>query len=159
MRSAPPVLVPVGRFVWGHALTLALAFIVALPLGYVWYSAGASLTQGSLWLLLWGLGGLVSWWLGLREVLPSGTLAWDGEGWHHASPALSGKVHAPLPIPVTVHVLWDAGALMLVGVHVQGKSCAHDGRWNGQRFAFLRATDMPGQWHALRCAVYANDIF
>ena len=158
MRSAPPVLVPVGRFVWGHALTLLLALGVALSLGLAWFSAGASAGQGRLWLLLWGVGGFVSWWLGGREVLPQGTLLWDGASWHYESQAVSGKVRASTPVPVTVRVLWDAGAFMLVGVRAQQQSFAGDGRWHGQRFAFLRAADMSGQWHAWRCAVYADDI-
>ena len=39
MRSAPPVLVPVGRFLWGARIHWALALSSALVLGTVSFAA------------------------------------------------------------------------------------------------------------------------
>lgn len=155
MRSAPPVLVSVGRFAWGHALTAVLAAVLAASLGWVWLDSGASVAQGLAWGLLWGLAASIAGWVALREALPCGELAWDGESWQYSPDASAG---AGVAVPVDVRVLWDAGPAMLVAVRSQACGVLGPNHWRGQRFAWLRAAQMPGQWHAWRCAVYAEDI-
>lgn len=157
MHSAPPVLVPVGRFVWGHACAWGMAVLVALFLGATWFTSSASTGQGLVWLALWLLAGLLCWWLALRETLPAGSLAWDGEAWTYLA---NGESQSDPSEPVLVQVLWDAGSAMLVGVRTQAAAGSTEGK--GQRFAWLRAAHMPApapsHWHAWRCAVYAHDI-
>ena len=155
MRSAPPVLVSVGRFAWGHALTAALATVVAMSLGWVWMVSQASAAQGVAWALLWGLIAAGSGWCALHETLPAGDLVWDGETWHYSPDGRSG---ADLTVPVGVRVLWDAGPAMLVAVGCQASGVLGPSHWRGQRFAWFAAAQMPGKWHAWRCAVYAEDI-
>ncbi len=157
MRSAPPVLVPVGRFVWGHALTLCMAALVALALALTCLASGVIPEQGLMWTALWVLAAFLSWRLAQHEALPAGALAWDGEGWtHHAS---LGVPAGPAE-PVHVRVLWDAGSAMLVAV--RSREGAGSTLGQRQRYAWLRAAQMPGpassHWHAWRCAVYAGDI-
>lgn len=156
MHSAPPVLVPVGRFVWGHGVTAALAGLVALAMGWVWQASGASALQGVAGGLLCLLAAALSWHWAKQEALPAGTLSWDGGDWTYAPHETQGTNDA---LAVTVRVLWDAGPAMLVAVRTQaaGGAVQFSG-WRGQRFAWMHATHMAGQWHAWRCAVYADDI-
>ena len=156
MRSAPPVLVPVGRFVLGHGLTIALAGLVVLTMGWSWLASGASALPGVVYVLLLLPAAALSWHWAKQEALPAGTLSWDGEDWTYAPSEALGTDD---PVPVTVRVLWDAGSAMLVSVRTQAADGAVQlSGWRGQRFAWLHAAHMAGQWHAWRCAVYAHDI-
>lgn len=159
MRSAPPVLVPVGRFVLGHGFAVACGLLVGVSLLGMWYVLEAPLTQGAVWLALWLLASGLSWRFTIRDTLPAGTLAWDGESWHYEAQAEGARM-ATAPVPVAVRVVWDAGSAMLVAVRAQ--HAMGEGHWRGPRFAWLRATELsaqrPGRWHAWRCAVYADDI-
>jgi len=156
MRNAPPVIVPVGRFVWGHAFTATLAGVVILATVWVWLTSQASWLQGRWWALLLVLAAAGAWRWAPHEVLPVGTLSWDGESWHYQPQKMMGR---DAMVAVVVRVLWDAGSAMLVAVSTQsGEDAGQGGHWRGQRFAWLQAAHMPGQWHAWRCAVYANDI-
>jgi hypothetical protein len=117
---------------------------------FVWWARGADPWQGVAGLCLGLLVATLSWALGRHEALPPGTLAWDGEGWCY-EPSQGKTLHGP----VSVHVLWDTGAAMLVGIRAAGESA---GLGCVQRFAWLRASQWPERWHAWRCAVYAKDI-
>lgn len=146
MHSAPPVLVPVGRFVWGHRWPVVWA---GLGLGVLGLWAGqAGLDRFGLLLLLGTSVGvlLLMGQIWPRELLPAGELAWDGEGWwFHPR---SGAAQA-----VAVDVHWDAGRALLLRVSARSPGWALD------RYAWLRAGDMPLQWHGLRCAVHAQHTF
>lgn len=156
MRSAPPVLVPVGRFVLGHGLTIALAGLVVLTMGWSCQASEGSALPGVVCVLLLLSAAALSWHWSKQEALPAGTLSWDGEDWTYAP---CQALRTDDSVPVTVHVLWDAGSAMLVSVRTQATGGTVQLRgWRGQRFAWLHAAHMAGQWHAWRCAVYAHDI-
>lgn len=143
MRSAPPVLVPVGRFVWGANLAAALAAGTALvcSLAAAWYGIRAIL-MGGVWVLTAG----TAWWFLRRELLPPGELSWDGQSWWY-------RADGDAAVAVTLALQWDAGQAMLLRL---------DGRGVGglllPRHAWLKASQMPAQWHGLRCAVHVRDI-
>ncbi len=144
MRSAPPVLVPVGRFVWGHRIALVLCVCIALACsGVAWFYNVTRVQQWTM-ALVWLLAAALSWGLARREFLASGSLQWDGEAWWF-------QPQVGVQVPVHVTVGWDAGSAMLLALRVQqpgGRSL---------RYAWLQASQMPAQWHGLRCAVYAGD--
>lgn len=145
MRSAPPVLVPVGRFVWAQRLALIGAVATAALLALAWRASAASSTLAGCAMMLWLAACLLAWRWHQRDWLAPGSLAWDGEGWHF-------QPHDGHPMAVQVRVLWDLGSCMLLGVQ------APQGGWQGSRCAWLHAADMPERWHGWRCAVYGRDI-
>jgi len=144
MRNAPPVLVPVGRFVWGGRIALMLALLTAL----VWLVLARMQAMSAARMALLALACLfaagLSWLAWQREQLPSGELAWDGEDWWYR-PA-DGKSQR-----VRVSLNWDAGPAMLLRVQARPR-----GGWRAQ-YLWLQACRLPLQWHALRCAVYGHD--
>lgn len=112
MRNAPPVLVPVGRFVWGGRIALMLALLTAL----VWLVLARMQAMSAARMALLALACLfaagLSWLAWQREQLPSGELAWDGEDWWYR-PA-DGKSQR-----VRVSLNWDAGRAMLLRVQAR----------------------------------------
>ncbi len=145
MHSAPPVLVPVGRFVWGRRAAVLAVWLAAAVSGLLawWSGLGASelLALLGVWLLVLAL----AWWFAPLEALPAGELSWDGEAWWFSG---SGAV----PERVHLQVGWDAGRAMLLRL-----SARRDG-WQLDRYTWLQASQLPLQWHGLRCALYARDI-
>ena len=145
MRSAPPVLVPVGRFVWGERSVWALA-LLSLCLGLLWLvQQGAGLGAWLLALPVWLGLAVASVWCWRRELLPAGRLSWDGEAWWF-EPAREGAAAQA----VALQLVWDGQSAL--GLHVQALS----GRSALRGFAWLSATDLPGHWHGVRCAVHAT---
>jgi hypothetical protein len=144
MRSAPPVLVPVGRFVWGGRLVLAWAALAALVcLTTVWWldlGFGRTVVMGVVWLLAAGLSCL-AW---RRECPAPGELSWDGEAWWYG-------VHGGDRRQVSVVLGWDAGRAMLLNVRDRQR------HWPWGQYIWLNADRMPQQWHGLRCAVHGRD--
>ena len=81
MHNAPPVVYPVGRFVWGRWFLVSLAGVGALGLHFVQSLRGAaSLPWAWVW-ALWALLVMVSVFLCVKERLPDGFMAWSGEAW------------------------------------------------------------------------------
>ncbi len=144
MHSAPPVLVPVGRFVWGRRAAVLAVWLAAAVSGLLaWWSglaASGLLALLGAWLLVLAL----VWRLAPLEALPAGELSWDGEAWWFRG---SGSV----PERVHLQVGWDAGRAMLLRL-----SARRDG-WQLDRYTWLQASQLPLQWHGLRCAVHASD--
>ena len=144
MRSAPPVHVPVGRFVWGPRISVGLALSTALlcTLAAGWQGGGgkAHLPVAISWLAsaVW------AGWAWSRERLPAGELSWDGEAWCYR---VQGSQQ---PEPVAVELVWDAGQAMLLRLSLQGSEHRDAHVW-------LRARQMPLLWHGLRCAVHDRD--
>ena len=145
MHNAPPVVYPVGRFVWGLRLALCLAGVtLGVLLGWlVW-------TQASAFHAVWAAcvfmaAALCTAWCLPREFLQTGELAWDGETWH-----------APLPQggdgPVHVVLTLDGGHFMLVSL----RTTEQPGCLTGTQHALVRSADMPSRWHGFRCAVYSR---
>jgi hypothetical protein len=125
-------------------MVLALAVLTALACAVIVRTqdmpSDRVLPLGVAWLLAAGLAGL-AW---PRERLPRGELAWDGESWWYSTE--SGATE-----PVCVSLNWDAGRAMLLNV----RSRPAGGIW--ARYFWLQASQLPRQWHALRCAVYGRD--
>lgn len=144
MRSAPPVLVPVGRFVWGERLALAGALFTALACLLVAFLYRLQAAQLSVLLVVWLLAAGLAWVACRHEFLPAGELSWDGEAWWFRPSA--GAQHR-----VVLEVSWDAGRAMLVRLQVDRAE-----GWTG-RHTWLQASHMPLQWHGFRCAVYGGD--
>ena len=143
MHNAPPVVYPVGRFVWGARVGLALAVSAAavLTAWLGWTDAGPAAWGWSLW--GWGGAAAGTLWLLPREFLQQGELVWDGEVWHHAGP--SGE-----DAPIALSLTFDGGRFMLLAI------AAPAGDWRAwPRHALLRQSDMPTHWHGFRCAVYS----
>lgn len=145
MRSAPPVVYPVGRFVWGTRFLLALAVFSAVFLLGLWRETAYSVVLGWTGLVVWALAALLGWRLWGRETLPPGELRWDGAGWTH-------QAQEGVATPVHVAVLWDVGQALLVQVKAVQE---HRG---GPRCAWLAEKQSPALWHACRCAVFGRDI-
>lgn len=146
MHNAPPVVYPVGRFVWGRRwATCALALLSAVAMGASFVLSGATLAglfwQAATWLVIAGLSaGVLS-----REFLGCGALAWDGESWHGLDTAMP-------PGPLQMALTFDGGHFMLVAL----KASPAEGRVRLSRHAFLCRGDMPSRWHGFRCAVYSR---
>ena len=145
MRSAPPVQVPVGRFVWGGYAAVALAALSMGTFVWAWIDSGVSLAKGLTGLLVWVCVAFLSWWQLGRQMLLPGDLAWDGGVWRHAP--CEGTA-----VQVDLAVVWDVQVAMLVRVK------AVHGEWHGPRYAWLRAVNAPALWHSWRCAVFGRDI-
>lgn len=145
MHNAPPVVFPVGRFVWGPRLSTALAVLVsgALASWLVWTDASASICAWALCAWLVALSG-TAWWRA-REFLQQGELAWDGEVWYCDSPSHTDE-------PIHLSLTLDGGYFMLVSLRALGPV----GRVAGVRYACLCRADMPSRWHGFRCAVYSR---
>ena len=148
MHNAPPVVYPVGRFVWGPRMTGFLAALSAVAL-WAWreLSENAGLLQ-CLALMCWGASVFAAMVLAKRECLSEGQLVWDGEAWHWQD----RQQHEH---PVHVHVLLDTGhSLFVVCQGLKGPVDAPLRR----RFAWLHRAAMPLSWHGFRCAVYSRPM-
>ena len=143
MHNAPPVVYPVGRFVGGARVGLALAVSAAAVLiaWLVWTDAPAAAWGWSL--LGWGVAAAGTLWLMPREFLQQGELVWDGEVWHHS---VSIGEDAPIALSLT----FDGGSFMLLAITAPAGA---GGAW--PRHAVLCQSDMPTHWHGFRCAVYS----
>lgn len=145
MRSAPPVQVPVGRFVWGKGVAAALAALSMGTVVWAWTDSGVSLAQCLAALLVWVSVACLSWWQLGRQMLLPGDLAWDGGVWRHSP-------YAGVAVQVDLAVVWDVQVAMLVRVK------AVHGEWQGSRYTWLHAVNAPALWHGWRCAVFGRDI-
>lgn len=141
MRNAPPVVYPVGRFVWADRVWLVLAVLaVSGPVLLMdGYGGWRGWTLGSICLITLVLS------LGWRriEVLRAGQLSWDGQSWYLLD---SGQTR---DIAVQVLLCWDSGTGLLLKVSARHQRVA--------RYVWLNRLDRPQQWHGLRCAVHADD--
>ena len=146
MRNAPPVLVPVGRFVWERHIALVLAAGSGLVLLLSGFSSGVTALQGVACLGLWLMALGLSWRWTDPDRQPAGLLSWDGQAW-------SFETTGAAPVSVQVRVVWDAGSALLLHLrsHRPGRPL-HGHAW-------LAARAVPAQWHGLRCAVFARQTF
>jgi uncharacterized membrane protein YtjA (UPF0391 family) len=143
MHNAPPVVFPVGRFVWGVRWACVLAFLtVSVLAGWLGFTdASAAICAWTLF--VWSCAAVGAVWWAPREFLQQGDLVWDGEVWHGPGQLSEG---APLQLSLTL----DGGFFMLVSLHAQPGALAF------RRHALLRQSDMPSRWHGFRCAVYSR---
>ncbi len=149
MHNAPPVVYPVGRFVWGRVLRLAIGSLSALGL-MVWQTQSA--TSGSAIWAAWGLWLVctgVAWVWTPRQALDEGVLAWDGEHWFWQAAGHTERSAQWVRVSVSV----DMGQGLLLEVQALDER----GGVQGQRLsAWLQADSMPSKWHGFRCAVYSR---
>ena len=143
MRSAPPVLVPVGRFVWGPRVVAGLALLTGLACGLMGWWYGITPVRAAVVAAVWGVCVGLSWLALQRETLPPGELAWDGQLWWYRDSRGVAK-------PVEVSLQWDAGRILLLRLQFRPTDPVG-------RCAWLQASQMPMLWHGLRCAVHAGD--
>jgi hypothetical protein len=146
MHNAPPVVYPVGRFVWGTWLIAGLAILGCAGLAF-WQL----MTDPSLWQTVWAwtlalASGLGAFAYGPQEESPSGSLVWQGEGW-------LWRPQAGAEWPVRVQVLLDGGRFIGLVYAPHDASGVQPGP---ARFAVLHQATMPSFWHGFRCAVYSR---
>lgn len=142
MHNAPPVVFPVGRFVWGRRVVWMLAFCGALGLGFWQLNTDVS---GFIWTwALWGTLLGVALYAPSTDILSDGFLVWTGELWWWRD--AQGR-----EIQVELRVLLDLGsALGLVLRPAQGAQRLPP------QFVWLDSHPIPQMWHGLRCAVYSR---
>lgn len=143
-QNAPPVLVPVGRFGMGQALT----GLAALAVGALWLML--ALVQGApgllaMGLLCWGLllGGTLA--IMRRQAAASGQLQWTGQHWCWRTAAPGENFQA---VDLAVVADWQTGVL-LRWHHVQNSP------WRAT-YGVVQASAMPLLWHGFRCALYCQ---
>ena len=149
MHNAPPVVYPVGRFVFGRLWLAALCVLSAV--GIISWHMQSLATGPKLWAawLLWGLCAVAAWHGVPRQSLTGGHLGWSGESWfwqsdEHADGHLLG---------VAVSVSLDTGQGLLLWVQPLDEQGLARGRL---QCAWLEAGAMPSKWHGFRCAVYSR---
>jgi hypothetical protein len=142
MHNAPPVVFPVGRFVWGRRVVWVLALCGASGLGF-WQTHADVFGFKWAW-AAWGLSVAAALFATTKDILTAGSLVWTGEVWLWRD-AKGGEVETQL------RVLLDVGsALVLVLLPV-------DAPWHlSHRFAWVHGCDAPQMWHGMRCAVYSR---
>lgn len=151
MHNAPPVVYPVGRFVVGRMLLVAVCGLSAVGL-LSWQML--TLTTGPMrwaaW-LFWGGCALSAAVWAPRQSLTGGRLGWSGESWFWQTDADHADQAQAQAVAVSVGVDTGQGLLLWVQpLDVQGRP-------QGQRVsAWVQAAAMPSKWHGFRCAVYSR---
>ena len=148
MHNAPPVVFPVGRFVWGHRIfwLLALAGGVGLLIWQV--GSQAATVQVMLAWCVWCLSLVVAWRCWVHECSDSGHLSWDGESWQWIDATGRAKT-------VAVQVLLDMGHAICLRYEVSTGLSQEASR---PQWAMLQEAAMPSSWHGFRCAVYSRPM-
>jgi hypothetical protein len=141
MHNAPPVVFPVGRFVWGRWVMLALAFLGGI--GLLWHPLFPVLNVHPWALSAWGLLLLAALWATRVDHWQNGTLVWTGELWLWRDP----QEHE---WEVSLQVVLDTGSSMGLAL-----TPLRTGPISMKRFVWLSQGDLPVLWHGFRCAVYS----
>jgi hypothetical protein len=149
MQNAPPVVYPVGRFLFGRIGLVAVCVLSAL--GLLSWQIQSLASSAMIW-AAWGLWSLCALSAALwapKQVLVRGRLGWSGEDWFWQDDAEAfEQTHA-----VAVSVGLDAGQSILLWVQPLNEQGFAQGRL---RSAWLQADAMPSKWHGFRCAVYSR---
>ena len=137
MHSAPAVSYPVGRSRF-HGLLVAMMAAVGAIFLMLWvFRAGALQTRHLAAIMLWSSGVGLAAWHWLRT--PTGSLAWDGQGWLWTSQTESSTV-----VP---EVTLDTQASLLLCLHAQdGKSV----------WAWPQRQTLPQRWVPFRRALFGR---
>ena len=146
MHNAPPVVYPVGRFVWAACLVTGFALAGALGLVYWQTMTLHGWPQICIAWLVWCgsvVGAALRW---HQEWSPQGLLVWSGEGWFLRDEAGAEN-------PVFVRVLLDVQRFMVLAY--AGRESGGLREWRTQ-YAVLHQASMPSFWHGFRCAVYSR---
>jgi len=148
VHSAPPVAVPVGRFVWGARIAAGLALLTLLALGVGLWQLQADALAVAAALLGWVAMAALSA-AGWRwQSAGPGMLRWDGQAWWFQVASSLSAEHA-----VAVQPVCDLGSAMCLRL----RASAQGGPWRTRTvYLWLRAKESPRAWHALRCAVHQD---
>ena len=149
MHNAPPVVYPVGRFVWGRLLFLTVGVLSAV--GLLSWQLQSLTTGPKLWAawMLWAVcAGFAAWWAP-RQTLTDGRLGWSGEAWFWQADADSAEQAQAVAVSVGV----DTGQGLLLWLQPLNEEGHAQGRL---LCAWLQANAMPSKWHGIRCAVYSR---
>jgi hypothetical protein len=142
MHNAPPVVFPVGRFVWSPWVVALLMACSAW--GLLWGLAHADIALQKWAWLGWGALVLLAIWVSTRDHWAHGFLVWTGDTWWWRD-AQGRETETPLQVVVDMGF---ALGLALKPVGVRG--CPRS------RFVWLQRRHSPQLWHGFRCAVYAR---
>ena len=149
MHNAPPVVYPVGLFVWGRLLFVAVCVFSAVGLfSWQWQTLT---TEPELWAawLLWVVCALSAALWAPRQTLTGGRLGWSGEAWFWQAHADSVEQSQAVAVSVGL----DTGQGLLLWLQPLNE----EGRAQGRLLcAWLQARAMPSKWHGFRCAVYSR---
>ncbi len=151
MHNAPPVVYPVGRFVWGRWLFAAFCVLSAAGL-IAWHKLSLA-TGPKLWAagFVWAVCVLSAALWAPRQTLTGGRLGWSGESWFWQANADAGD-HVQ-SVSVSVGLDSEAGILLWV------QPLDEQGQAQGRLLcAWLQAGAMPPKWHGFRCAVYSRPM-
>jgi hypothetical protein len=149
MHNAPPVVFPVGRFVWGRLLFVAVGVLSVL--GLLSWQLQTLATGPKLWVawMLWGVCiGFAALWAP-RQTLTCGRLGWSGEAWYWQAETESAEQAQAVNVSVGV----DTGQGLLLWLQPLNEEGHAQGRL---LCAWLQARAMPSKWHGFRCAVYSR---
>jgi hypothetical protein len=141
MHNAPPVVFPVGRFVWGRWVMLALALLGGV--GLLWHPHFPVLQVHPWALSAWGLLLLAALWATRADHWQTGSLVWTGELWLWRDP----QDHE---WEVSLQVVLDTGSALGLALTPQ-----RSGVISLKRFVWFSQGDLPVLWHGFRCAVYS----
>ena len=141
MHNAPPVAFPVGRFVWGRRVMLALGLLGGM--GLLWHPHFPVLNVHLWALAFWGLLLLAAMWATRVDHWQTGMLVWTGEVWLWRDPQ-------DLEWEVSLQVVLDTGSAMGLALTPQQTH-----RVALKRFVWFSQEDLPMLWHGFRCAVYS----
>jgi hypothetical protein len=148
-HDAPPVVYPVGHFVWGRVFFVATASLSAAGLTF-WQMQGAS---SPAWNVAWvgWLGCLIGtavW--GPRQTLSKGELFWTGEAWfwQYRDQKQQFQSHQ-----VLLEKGLDTGSGLLLWITLLDSQSR---RRSSLRCAWLSEAKLPSKWHGFRCAVYSR---
>lgn len=149
MHNAPPVVYPVGRFVWGRLLFVGVCLLSAVGLlSWQMLSLAAGPELWAAW-MFWVACGLAAALWAPRQTLTGGRLGWSGEGWFWQANDNSAEQAQAVAISVGL----DTGQGLLMWVQpLNEQGCAQGRLLN----AWLHAGAMPSKWHGFRCAVYSR---
>ena len=148
MHNAPPVMYPVGRFVWGICGVGALALTGAVGLLCWQVMSGAVGLMAWIAWALWAVSSTLALWLESRESSAPGHLVWRGDGWCWQDQHLQEH-------PVQLSLLRDGGRTLWVSYRM-AQGLEKTNAW--PQFAIVAQTDMPLAWHGFRCAVYSRPL-
>ncbi len=148
-HNAPPVVYPVGRFVWGRVVFVFVTVCSASGL-VLWQTEAATRPYGFAAWILWVACSLGTAVLAPRQTLTHGELVWTGEAWvwqfrGHDQRFQEQKVH--------LEKGFDTGSGLLLWIKLMDAQGI--GR-SSLRGAWFYEAQLPSKWHGFRCAVYSR---
>lgn len=149
MHNAPPVVYPVGRFVWGRWLLMGLCILSAV--GIVYWQMKSLANGPQVWVawFFWCTCTLSAALWAPNQTLTGGHLGWNGESWFWRPNG--DAIGQSQSVAVSLGLDTGQGLLLwLQPLDEQDRPC-------GRLFsAWIEEGAMPSKWHGIRCAVYSR---